>query len=84
MRADLWVVTDLHLEVFLKRADMRLLAYHGTLSIPERARVLARLAAADAAHRAGRLTDRGWLQLRIPLQTRLGTAVAVFETRPVH
>ena len=82
VRADLWVVTDLNVEVFMRRADLRLLAYHGTLGMPERARVLARLAAADAAHGAGRLTDRGWLQLRIPLQTRLGSAVAVFETRP--
>jgi hypothetical protein len=82
VRADLWVVTDLDVEVFVRRVDLRLLAYHGTLAMPERARVLARLAAADAAHRAGRLTDRGWLLLRIPLQTRLGSAVAVFETRP--
>ena len=81
VRADLWVVTDLDLEVFLKRADLRLVAYHGTLPIPERARVVARLATSDAAHAAGRLTDAEWLQQRIPLLARLGTAVAVFATR---
>jgi hypothetical protein len=81
VRADLWVVTDRDVELFLRRPDLRLVAYDGTLPIPERARVLARLEASNAAHADGRLTDAGWLRQLIPLQKQLGTAVAVFAAR---
>jgi hypothetical protein len=79
VRADLSVVTDSGFEASLPHPDLRLVAYRGTLPIPERARVAAQLAALDAAHAAGSLTDEQWLRARIPVLTRLGSAVAVFS-----
>jgi hypothetical protein len=73
------VVIDEGVDRAITRADLRLVAYHGTLPIPERANVLALVADLDAAHKAGDLTDQRYLRERIQIQSRLGSAVAVFS-----
>ena len=84
VRADLTVVIDADVDHWVDRAGARLVAYRGTLPLAERARVLARVAALDREHEAGRLTDGEWLDALVAVQSRLGTAVAVFSREPAR
>jgi hypothetical protein len=83
VRAVLTVTGNEGIEKLSARPDLRLVAYTGTLSRRERARITERADALDAAHEAGTISDVRYLLERSELGMQLGFAVAVFTERPM-
>jgi hypothetical protein len=79
VRADLTVAIQDDVERFAARPDLRLVAYWGTRTRADRARVVARLRDLAARNAAGELSDAGYYVAAARL--RLGDAVAVFGPR---
>jgi hypothetical protein len=83
IRAVLTVTTNNGIETLSARSDLRLVAYSGTLSRRERARIAERVDELDAAHEAGTISDARYFHERSELGRQLGFAVAVFTERPM-
>jgi hypothetical protein len=82
VRDTLTVATNDTFESFASRSDLRLVAYTGSTSPPERARLVAQAAALDRAHNAGELDNVAYYVRRTDVARRLDRpVVGVFAPR---
>jgi hypothetical protein len=81
IRQALLVANDMSLDVAASRADLRMIAYAGTVPAPERARPVQGREALTEQWRAGDASDAEYFRGTVALNRRIGSAVAVFASR---